>query len=148
MTTDQITQPIDGETPPTNPSEYYKFMAQGLDESFADMKVMHANREKMEKHPVGTPEHHIAGAKMAAAIANHSRGMASEYASKGDSDNHQRHTEIMKRANVAALDHLSKFHFSKANQHAENGRISDAIVSQLRGQEHAEERDKLQSNIR
>lgn len=148
MTTDQLKPTIDSETPPTNPSEYYKFISQGLDESFTDIKVMHANRAEMENHPVGSPEHHIAGAKMCAAIANHSRGMAREYGSRGDAVPQQRHTEIMKRANVDALDHLAKFHFSKANQHAENGRISDAIVSQLRGQEHAEERDKLQSNIR
>lgn len=112
----------------------YKFFAQGLDEDFNDMKNMHFNKLEMEKNPVGTPEHHIAAAKMFGHIINHSKDMVKYHGEKGELDKQAKHQEVIHNANAEISHHLSQYHFAMANRHAEKGNIAAAISHQVKGE--------------
>lgn len=113
----------------------YKFFAQGLDEDFTDMKNMHFNKVEMDKHPIGSPEHHIAAAKMFGNIINHSKDMINYHEKNGELDKKAKHQEIIHNANAEISHHLSQYHFAMANKHAEKGNIAAAISHQVKGEQ-------------
>jgi len=120
----------------SNPLERssYKFFAQGLDEDFNDIKNMHFNKIEMDKHSVGTPEHHMAAAKMFGHIINHSKDMINYHGEKGELDKQSNHQEIIHNANAEVSHHLAQYHFAMANNHAKNGNIAAAISHQVKGE--------------
>lgn len=112
----------------------YKFFAQYLDEGFNDIRGMHASRKEMESHPEGTPEHHIAAARMYGNIINHSKDMVNLHTKGGDMDKVAHHQKIIKNATAEATHHLAQYHFAMANRHATSGNIASAINHQVKGE--------------
>lgn len=128
------------DTPLVNPMERlsYRFFAQGLDEDFNDMRNMNANRAEMESHPVGTPEHHIAAAKMFGNIINHSRDMVKLHTEVGETKRAAFHSNVIKNAAAEASHHLAQYHFAMANRHANAGDMPSAISHQIKGEKEME----------
>jgi len=125
----------------------YKFFAQGLDEDFNDMRNMHASKVEMDSHPVGSPEHHIAAAKMYGHIINHSKDMVRFHHENGDTEKQLRHQNIINNAHAEVSHHLAQYHFSMAKQHATNGNLASAIRHQVKGEAEQQRHTNLLHNL-
>ena len=114
-------------------TSYYKFIGQGLDESFEHIVRAQNARVDMEKEAVGSPKYHLNAAKMQNLLRHHNIDLAKFHETQGTADKATEHHTLANELHKQATENLAKFHFAKAKELATTD-VDASISHQIKGQ--------------
>lgn len=114
-------------------TSYYKFIGQGLDESFEHIVRAQNARVDMEKEAVGSPKYHLNAAKMQNLLRHHNIDLAKFHETQGTTNKANEHHALAHDLHKQATENLSKFHFAKANELATTD-VDASVNHQIKGQ--------------
>ena len=123
-------------------SNYARYIAQGLDESFEHIVRAQNARVDMEKEPTGSSKYYLAAAKMHNMLRHHNISLANFHDKQGIPGKAEEHMALADDLHKKATDALAQFHFAKAKELA-NDDIEQSVNHQMKGEEELVNLKKL-----